>query len=596
MDDSVNLLPLPADAHGPPSDASSTLWLSHLVFSKSAPPALKLAAQAGDLRAFSEALQTGLREQSWKKGKRNRLLKHLQCLWPRAGEALSGEIDPASLAHCLFDADLNEDELSGRVEAIITGQTSETPDPQTVLAALWMLRSSVNRLDPQTLVSLWRWTLEACLISPVSQAKEEAPSGFEGLNRLEILWLAGETFREMKAFSKASRKAAHGVLPALDAATDSDGTPHARVLADVVPTLALLARLKLFAASCEARPWGHKAEKRIAGLFRRTAVLLSTPHLPFQATSTAVPEEMLRSIGHILEQERPQSQIAAGKHKNTFSRQSDWAEWATLHDAGGGSTDQLLVRYHQSMPEVDLVAADHPLFRGNWSHTLKIDNETVPIVEDWTCVCWYADKSASFIELEQKSGESVRMIRQALLLRRESVLLLADSIRTESPGLLEFSRSVPLCPGWQHEEDSETRELALTQEKQRVRVFPLSTPQLKVHRSEEQTSLRDRLLTVTSNARGPNLYVATLFDWNPKRREAPVEWTRLTVAEDGVSVHPTVAAGHRLRIGKLQWLLYHSFAAPRFPRSVLGLHTGSETVFARVDSSGEYETLVEVEL
>jgi len=49
-------------------------------------------------------------------------------------------------------------------------------------------------------------------------------------------------------------------------------------------------------------------------------------------------------------------------------------------------------------------------------------------------------------------------------------------------------------------------------------------------------------------------------------------------------------------LGKKQWVLYHSHQKPVFPRSVMGIHTLSETVFARLSSRGEVDIQVEVEL
>ena len=75
-----------------------------------------------------------------------------------------------------------------------------------------------------------------------------------------------------------------------------------------------------------------------------------------------------------------------------------------------------------------------------------------------------------------------------------------------------------------------------------------------------------------------------------------MEWAPLTVAEDGKPVTEDYARGFRLRIGRKQWLLYHSLVAPEIPRTVLGLHTASETVLAEILPNGEFNVLVEVEL
>jgi hypothetical protein len=108
--------------------------------------------------------------------------------------------------------------------------------------------------------------------------------------------------------------------------------------------------------------------------------------------------------------------------------------------------------------------------------------------------------------------------------------------------------------------------------------------------------MEEGILRFRLRADVPRVHAAMLLDWSPKRSGQPAEWMRLTVAEDSQPVLPAAAAGYRIRVGKSQWLLYHSLTPPRVPRTAIGLHTNSETVLARLNSSGEIESLVEVEM
>ncbi len=51
----------------------------------------------------------------------------------------------------------------------------------------------------------------------------------------------------------------------------------------------------------------------------------------------------------------------------------------------------------------------------------------------------------------------------------------------------------------------------------------------------------------------------------------------------------------RLRIGTHQILVYRSLKPPAVNRTVLGLHTGDESVYGRVPAGGQIEPLVQVE-
>ena len=86
-----------------------------------------------------------------------------------------------------------------------------------------------------------------------------------------------------------------------------------------------------------------------------------------------------------------------------------------------------------------------------------------------------------------------------------------------------------------------------------------------------------------------------VFDWHPDRAIYDADWSQLTVTEDRRVATSQEASGFRVRVGKLQLLLYRSLREGDDMRAVLGLHTSNETVYGRVRRNGDIAPLVLVE-
>ncbi|SFI14265.1 hypothetical protein [Planctomicrobium piriforme] len=610
----------PVSAHAAANDAANDktdqAWLQSLQFRSTAPVELSSAAAAGDLATFSQTLLACHAGQP-RVGKRERrdILNRLQDLW---GVQKSGtsQVNVASLAHCLFETELNSEELSGRVEAIMASTVSGAPDDETLMAALWLLRLIPHRLECETLFSLWRWTVEGSRTRLHAAALPEPDQGCAAFDALEIQCAAGSMFGFLKGELKQSQHAIRGLRKALDAATDSDGALHGRWLDQALPRLCQLARVQMFSTLYEQTLWNGKARKRIEKLFAKTISLLSPGRLAFSSIPLAsacrslltaaaglditVEPTLLRllknwELGQV-KSIRPLHQKALRKELGKESHQSDWSEWGSLRSSWSAPVDQCLIRHSGAMPAIEVIAGDVPFLAGAWSHELMVAGSVVPVEGEWACCCWYLDRESAYMELQLKGDSPIQIIRQALLLREESVLLLADSVRLPESQPIRFTRTTPLAGDWRVEDDAATREFALLKDDQRVRVFPWTCPQYRLDRSAETVSVANGKLRVTTEGEAKGVFSATLFDWSPKRREEPVDWQRATVAEDGQILPPEVAAGYRLRLGKKQWILYHSLQKPTIPRTVLGIHSASETVFAKLDDAGDALAMVEVEL
>jgi len=601
-------------------ESTDSAWLQSLTFRKSASAELVAAAQGGNVEAVAHALQQG-RPDGKKTGKRQRreLRQQLADIWQAHPGELSfveREQDSAGLASCLFSTDLEPDELTGRIETIMAATSTTGPEPQSLVAALWILRLCPHLLEPGTLVSLWRWTLDGARQLRTSPAAVSADQGCAAFDQLEVHCLAGWTFVDLQGEGKFGTESVKALHQALDAATDGDGSPHARWLPEILPRLTQLARLQLFADSLEKTLWDGKSEKRIRRLLGRLVGLTSAAGLTlgalpaaevamqvnclakiFGVTLEPAARRLLKSWEKGSQKSFSHSEVREiRKQFQKESHQSDWGEWGILRSGWASPTDLCVIRHDGTMPELTLLVKDVPLFSGVWGHQLSVNGKPISFSEGWNCCCWYLDQQAVFLELQTKEEGPVQVIRQALLLRKESVLVIGDSVRFTEPGDFHYQRQLPFSAGWDLLEDGATRELALTNGEHRVRVFPWSSPQNRIDRGAETTRQVDGSLQLDVTGSASGLYSATLFDWSDSRRDEPADWQRLTVSEDGRYIPPEIASAYRLRLGKKQWVVYHSLTKPQIPRTALGIHTGNETVIAEFAADGEIKTLVEVEL
>ena len=136
----------------------------------------------------------------------------------------------------------------------------------------------------------------------------------------------------------------------------------------------------------------------------------------------------------------------------------------------------------------------------------------------------------------------------------------------------------------------ETRECAVGT----ARVFPVGLPQDRVLSTPGNCFENSGRLDLSQVAMGHGLYLPVVFDWHPRSRRAPADWRSLTVTEHGRVVSPDSAAGHRLRVGKEQLLIYRSLSDTREARAVLGQHTRYETVIGSIDA-GEMAPIIMVD-
>lgn len=583
-------------------------WLRELELRRSAPAAMVRSAREGEVERFAAQLRKALlRSQPQGKKRRSETLQTLADLWPRAAE--SDASPSASLTACLFDGDLEAEELSGRIETILAASAPGESSPDGTLAACWLLTLRVAELEPQTTFDLWRWSREA-LARCVAQSGTAA--SFPGqVRQLELdLWNSSDIFFHTSA-GKRAREATGELVSLLLGQTEKDGSPLSAWLPQLLDVISGMSRIVL-AAEVQGRSlWSSRVSRRWEKLLLKGVLFLSPQRVLFSGNvdvdgGAKVIRRAARQgeldgqkINKLLKAAlrnsgEPQSRKKERRYPDA-SQQSDGAGWAVLRPHWTGPVHQCAVRVAGSLMELELVADGVPVLSGEWTAAVRRRGQGLAAAGPWTCNCWFTDKDAAYAEFQQLLEDGSRLIRQLLLPTRDEFLLLAESIRGKEAGPWELSRNCELAQRWEAEQDAASREWALLRKGGRIRILPISSPQFRVERAYDQLTCTAGELACTSREEGQNLYSAVILDWSRERSKAGVDWNLLTVAEDGRACPRDEAVGIRWRVGEDQWILSHSFVPPRMPRTFMGLHTSSETVVSRVNSQGEFETLVEVE-
>lgn len=263
---------------------------------------------------------------------------------------------------------------------------------------------------------------------------------------------------------------------------------------------------------------------------------------------------------------------------------------AVLQSGLGNRADRLSIAYHGPSVDLELLARGRALLTGAFHSELIVDGAPATTMGDWKSVCWSSDDDGDYLELQLWCSESIRIDRQILLSRRGHFALFADAVVMAVPGRIEYRVSLPAVGGVSIRSEEQTRECRVGT----ARVFPVALPQDRVQSTPGSCSENSGRLELMQVALGHGLYLPVVFDWHPVRRRAPADWRSLTVTEMGRVISPGGAAGHRLRLGKQQLLIYRSLVDTREPRSVLGQHTRYETVIGSFEG-GELAPIIMVE-
>lgn len=279
-----------------------------------------------------------------------------------------------------------------------------------------------------------------------------------------------------------------------------------------------------------------------------------------------------------------------------LSCQSDSSCVAILRSSSDADADTITLEWHSSAPQIMVAAAGVPVFSGNWSCSVQLDDEVLPSPTAWKCSCWFLDPETVFIELEAEDASVVKLVRQVLLAPCDRFVIMTDSVTCKDPQRkVQLTTSLPLVPGVTCAACDVTRELTLSVGRRKIRTFPLWMEDDRIQHSLGTCREHDSKLELAGVGKG-GVTLPLALDWHPSRGDVPADWTRCTVTESRRTVDAHEASGFRIRIGDHQVLVYRSLVTPAVSRAVLGLHTWDESVYGRVPlKGGLLQPLVEVE-
>lgn len=607
--------------------------LQALSWERGADPDLKAAATAGDLDGAQAALLAALQPQAT--GRESALGCGARTLWSSAAfpeEADLGKLlaQVAGLSNKTRAGQKRATNkapktLAQRVEPLIRRLTTyddESPEPASpfaITAALEVLALAGTRLRPEQLWKLWRHTLSQVVrlthtITDEDDHDPTVPADVQLIERGELPFVAGVLFSDVAGATELVKAGRKALARSLSENADSDGTPRAEMIERLPLWLAPLIRASLIAKRFDVKLWTNDQERTLTSVVERAIPLcrpdgksalsngLSLEPLPVLAAAAELfgLPEISPEGGYLQSVKRVIAGQPARRVKNDGvvtmpSNQSDWARFALLRSDWSVQADSVAVAHHRRYPQIDVTAAGRPLLHGDWTLELKLGDAKVELAEEWSCVCWQSDPDADYIELQMRGPGKLRVERIIMLSRRERFLLLADSISGVAHERIEYRASLPLADDILVRLDTPTREAQLTMKGFKARVFPLAVTQDRVHSTPHEFTATEERLSLKQIAQGEGLFAPLLLDWHPDRTRADAQWRSLTVTEDGRVIGPDIAAGHRLKLGDLQLLIFRSLKTTGNSRAVLGHHTHNETVIAKFDKKGDVDPILMVE-
>ncbi len=275
------------------------------------------------------------------------------------------------------------------------------------------------------------------------------------------------------------------------------------------------------------------------------------------------------------------------------SYQSEWSEAAVMRGKWSRKAPRLAIAHHDARTRLEFEIGRNAVLSGEWDFGLTYGDEPIEERNEWEQTCWESDADVDYLELEMKLTPELRIERSILLARGEQFLLLADAVIGEDDRPIEYQMRLPLADGITAQTNNETYEMNLVHDSAVARVLPLALSEWRCDPREGQLESHSDNLTLLQQGRRA-LYAPVFIDLSPRRQSKALTWRRLSVGEMRQNLPPSVAVGHRIQIGKKQWLLYRCLTS-KGNRTVLGQNTIAEFLAARFLPDGELEELIEIE-
>jgi hypothetical protein len=504
----------------------------------------------------------------------------------------------------------------------------QPPSAWELLLLADLLWQAGKSLPAKVGLPLWRRLVSAA--GEYAEAAEDAEKPLKGIIAGELPWVLGLLLGDLSGSEILLNRGRKFLQSELEDHTDTDGTLRAQEMERLTEWLPPFVRAAEWGRASETPLWNDATEERFADLIKRvSACYAGDGHLAFDQNENPIVLPMLLTGARItgcskkewplkylldIAEARPDWLDASKSSKHVSKlktsrrraalvdvddliQQSDWAKLACLRNHAGRDADVLAVMHHQTLPKLDFSILGHGVIQGPWELEVSFDQKPLDQAFDWICVCWHTDSDGDYLELQHTIDENRRIERQVFLSRTDHFLVLADCISGAGDAVIDYAMRLPLVEHAEVSRSDDTRECTVSLADARMRTFPLALPEQIVQSTSGRWGLsqnRERpCLELRQTAQG-GLYAPVVFEWTPARQNSDAQWRTLTVTENGPRVKSDRAAGHRLKIGNQQLLIYRSLI-PGELRTVLGHHTGQETVIARFNKNGDVKPLLIVE-
>lgn len=604
--------------------------LSDLPLRRSADKAVRKAALADDANGFRKAFGKSVAKP------RKALQKRLpQPIWLHGLSQFSHTQPPADLPESDVDFLL----AATQADAVerLTAADWLTYGPLQSLAAAEILTRQSGDLSAEQFALIY--TRLAASIDPgdwqpvdLTTVAASRLSGDILLFGLAPLWTA-YALADLKPARDVCRTAMANLAAMLDEATDTDGLLHGN-LQTVAHWLSGNLAVCAIAADCFGEPWAtarttarwqktlhmiaQQCDHRGPSLVPLDGAAADATNSDASATDFGASAEesfsllrVLRTAARLLDDDSDVARLLKGLQKSTpssgrpktkslkpaDSTQSDWAEVALLRDRIDVSGNAISVMWPQDEVRLGVSCLGQRLLTGTWEYDIRVNGKASVPAGNWVCTCWFEDDDVAFVELERGSSDGLRHVRQVVLVHNASLALLTDTVTTtDRDAEVCFTSRLPAFanPRLSLQTNTVTRELRGDQAFADLRAIPLWLPDDRLHSASGDFGCDAGALTLNETAAG-GVTLPLLLDWSQVRSTAEADWTQLTVTEDRERLTGHAAAGFRVRMGRLQLLVYRSLRVGQTLRAVLGYNTSSETVYGRVLRSGRIAPLVMVE-
>lgn len=594
-------------------------WLASLRWKDSADPELIAAAERGDVAAFRKELPRWLGERP-RKAKKSLPPPARQAAWLFAEEA-SAALDVMTRETLLSGLSRRghrkqgDGPLADQITALLEPVGSPADiSPRHLLGWLTLLAEAVGKIPEEVLFRLWRTVLEGCLdhLAETGEAGAEETLPWE-LD--ELGYRAGVLFPMLRESSRWRRTGRAGLRELLSMQVDDDGMPRASLVAHLPELLGSLLRVTDDARRFRSRLWSSNDQDRLLLLARRAAALcLPDGEVAGSSISHDVAGEILTAfcrqsgwrkksepLGYLLSltSNKPRAGKASGRYEVHASPawQSDEGRLAILRTGWETSAAAAVVMHDTARPRIELSIGGLRFLSGVWDLEAEQAGRPVELAAEWSCDCWHSDRDGDYLELKNRAGD-VTVSRQIFLSRRDQFLLLIDALRSPSPvessaAELFVRTSLPLVRGIAIEEDGSTREMQLSLSGQILRTIPISLPMDRVHSGSGRLDSGEGKLHFSTEGAG-GVCQALVLDWSPERTRKPIDWSPVSVVEEGRPLTRSDALAARWRIGRKQWYYLQNLTRCEVARSALGHHTTSETVIGRFRKNGQIAPLVHI--